>query len=224
MIGDLAAPVVNAYCERGADPSFWAEPVNALTNAAFLIAGAAALRRHRGDPAAVLLAATTIVIGIGSFLFHSFATRAAMLADVIPIQAFIAIYFFLAMRRFLGLGAIAAGAATLGFMVAAAAAPAALPATDPWRGLGGYVGGLAGLAGLGAWLVFDGRRGNAGVSLLVIGGLFAVSLTFRTLDKPVCHLVAIGTHPLWHCLNTVVLYALIDLLARARPDFDRIRQ
>ncbi len=28
---------VNSYCER-TDPGFWSEPVNALTNAAFLVA------------------------------------------------------------------------------------------------------------------------------------------------------------------------------------------
>ncbi|MGT2481909.1 hypothetical protein ACU4GR_30605 [Methylobacterium oryzae CBMB20] len=35
---------VSAYCERGG-PHFWAEPANALSNAAFLLAAAAAARR-----------------------------------------------------------------------------------------------------------------------------------------------------------------------------------
>ncbi len=30
---------VYSYCERGGDPSFWAEPLNALSNGAFIIAG-----------------------------------------------------------------------------------------------------------------------------------------------------------------------------------------
>ena len=32
-----------AYCERGLDPSFWAEPVNALTNLGFILASLIAL-------------------------------------------------------------------------------------------------------------------------------------------------------------------------------------
>lgn len=31
------------YCERGADPSFWAEPVNAVSNGAFLVAAVLAI-------------------------------------------------------------------------------------------------------------------------------------------------------------------------------------
>ena len=40
---------IDAYCER-LGPAFWAEPVNALTNAAFPIAAWVAWRRWRGDP------------------------------------------------------------------------------------------------------------------------------------------------------------------------------
>jgi hypothetical protein len=41
---------IDLYCER-ADPSFWAEPVNALSNCAFLIAAAAAFAQWRQPPA-----------------------------------------------------------------------------------------------------------------------------------------------------------------------------
>ena len=61
------------YCERGADPGFWAEPVNALSNAAFLLAAIAAvvvMARQPGGgkgrwPEQVLIA-LVFVIGIGS--------------------------------------------------------------------------------------------------------------------------------------------------------------
>jgi hypothetical protein len=41
---------VDIYCER-TDPSFWAEPVNALTNIAFLLAAALAFCAWRRDGA-----------------------------------------------------------------------------------------------------------------------------------------------------------------------------
>ncbi|WP_210248475.1 ceramidase domain-containing protein [Methylobacterium sp. WL103] len=107
---------IGAFCERDG-AAFWAEPVNALSNAAFLVAAVAAHRRARAadDRAGVALALLTAVVGIGSFLFHTLAVRWAMLADVVPIAVFIHAYFYLAMVRFLRFGPVAAWAATLAF-------------------------------------------------------------------------------------------------------------
>ena len=75
---------VDAYCER-VGPAFWAEPVNALTNAAFLVAAFWALRQWKRQPlrdgATLVLILVVALVGIGSFLFHTLATRWAGLAD-----------------------------------------------------------------------------------------------------------------------------------------------
>ena len=59
MSGSWFEPI-RAYCER-TDASFWSEPLNAISNGAFLIAAVlAALRERSGarrDPAALALAA-----------------------------------------------------------------------------------------------------------------------------------------------------------------------
>ena len=96
---------LDLYCERTA-PGLWNEPLNALTNLAFLLAGlllVVALRRAgpavRRDPAILALVALLFLIGLGSGLFHTFATRWAVLADVIPIALFILLYMYLALRR-----------------------------------------------------------------------------------------------------------------------------
>ena len=64
---DWSAPI-DLYCER-TDTSFWAEPANALTNAAFLItAGMAFLlwRRAGGrDWPALALIAVVAAVGVG---------------------------------------------------------------------------------------------------------------------------------------------------------------
>ena len=79
------------YCER-IDGSFWAEPLNAVTNAAFLVAALAGfwLWRRQGGRDAVTLVLIELVfaIGIGSFLFHTVPNRWTLLADVVPIQLF----------------------------------------------------------------------------------------------------------------------------------------
>ena len=111
------APIC-AYCERS-DAGFWSEPVNALSNAGFLVAaGAAAWRArtaHPRDAAALALAAIVAGVGIGSFLFHTFANRWSLLADVIPIAIFIYAFFYVALRRFFGLSRLTALGATLLF-------------------------------------------------------------------------------------------------------------
>ena len=103
------------------DASFWSEPVNALSNAAFLVAAAIAFARWRragaSDLPALLLIAAVAVVGIGSFLFHTFANRWSRLADVIPIAVFIYGYFALAMHRFFGLGVASSIGITAAFLV-----------------------------------------------------------------------------------------------------------
>ena len=65
---------IDGYCER-TDPSFWAEPVIAVTNVAFLIAAWIMWRRVRGQglPLAVWMVVILAAIGVGSYLFHTYA-------------------------------------------------------------------------------------------------------------------------------------------------------
>ena len=92
---------IDLYCER-TDWSFWSEPLNALTNLAFLLAAALIVARVRREEGrlpwdAGVLAALTALVGVGSFLFHTFATVWGAWLDVAFIAVFV--YFFLA--RFL---------------------------------------------------------------------------------------------------------------------------
>jgi hypothetical protein len=208
---------IDAYCER-VDPSFWAEPVNALTNLSFLLAAAFAYREVRRDgtlePGVGLLLGLMLAIGIGSFLFHTLATRWAALADTLPITLFILCYLTLTLRRGFGLGWLWAVALGLGFLPLSGlvAAGAAAVTGGLLGGSSGYLPALAALVVCGALLRT--RNTEAGRGLLVAAGLFLVSLTFRTLDQPLCPLVPLGTHFLWHLLNGVLLGYLVLLMAR----------
>lgn len=217
---------IDAYCER-TGPEFWSEPLNAVTNAAFVVAAIAALalaaRRGRADPAVLALAGVLGLIGIGSFLFHTFATAWAAVLDVAPIVLFILGYFAVAMRRFAGLGWPAAVLAALGFAVAAAASgPLLGPLLAPLIGSSaGYVPALLGLALVGGWLATrpDPRRRGAGRHLIAAALLFTVSLAFRVLDGPLCPAWPHGTHFLWHLLNAAVLFTtLLALIRHGRPE------
>lgn len=195
---------VDLYCER-LGPSFWAEPLNALTNLSFLIAAAVALvqwRRAGGrDWPALVLIGVTFAIGIGSFIFHTVATRGAALFDTVPIAVFIYGYLLLALRRFLGLSTPVA-LATLAAFVVLSALEARLVPSGTLNGSHAYLPALAALVGVG-WLA-PGRRPRQ--LLLTAAAVLALSIVFRSIDQAVCPALPIGTHFLWHTLNGVVLY------------------
>lgn len=202
------------YCER-IDGSFWAEPLNAVTNGAFLVAALAAFwlwRRQGGrDAVTLVLIGLVFAIGIGSFLFHTTPNRWTLLADVVPIQLFAFGYFAFALRRFLGLSGVVTAVGTLAFFVLAlglsAAGRAVLPAG--MAGSAGYAAFLLGLIGMALAMartpvLCDQRR-----LLALAAGAFAVSLTMRSIDGALCGSLPLGTHWLWHLLNASVLYLLL---------------
>ncbi|MBT6284482.1 MAG: hypothetical protein HOI96_04805, partial [Rhodospirillaceae bacterium] len=51
-----------------------------------------------------------------------------------------------------------------------------------------------------------------GTALLMAAAIFAASLTFRTVDAPICAAVPIGTHFMWHLLNGCVLFIVVRAL------------
>lgn len=220
---------VYVYCERGADPAFWAEPLNALSNAAFLIAAALALAAWARQPGErrgaieLVLVLTVFLIGIGSFLFHTLATRWAALADTLPITAFMLIYLSYALLRFLRLSWLLTGVLVAVFVLALQAAGGMRCAGGPClNGSLGYVPALVALGLVGAALRW---RGHEAGSVLLSGALiFAVSLTLRTVDRMVCPWTviaasrAIGTHFVWHLMNAALLYVLMMAAVRfGRP-------
>jgi len=204
---------VDGYCER-LDPGFWAEPVNAVTNAAFLIAATLMVVRLRGAhlPLANLLVAVLTLIGLGSFLFHTFSTRWAGVADIAPILVFILVYIFAATRDLLGLAPKwAALAVALFFPYAAATVPlfALVPGIGSSAGYAPVPVLIAAYAGV-LW-----NRAPATAHGLAIGaGVLVLSLTARTLDLPLCGMLPLGTHFLWHILNAVMLGWMIEVYRR----------
>jgi len=208
---------VNGYCERGG-PGLWAEPLNAVSNASFLVAawfGWRLAREHEdlgGQALALILAA----IGIGSTLFHTVAQVWAVFADVVPIQLFILVYLALATIRFLGTPVWAGVAAAVAFVPLSALLTAGFQAT--FGGLNGSSGYLpVPILILGYATALRSRAPDAALGLAIGAGLLALSLAFRTVDRAVCPSVPFGTHFLWHLLNGLMLWWMIRVLVLDRP-------
>lgn len=209
---DLAARI-DQYCER-LDPGFWAEPANALSNIAFVIAALAALtlwrRRSPGDMGVLALIVVVFCVAAGSFAFHTWATRGTEMLDVIPISLFIFGYFYLAMMRYFGVSAWTALGLTAAFgftsyWIVGVAHPVVGSSA-------GYVPAL--LAIFGVAIAVWRRDAQLTNGLFVAGLLFALSLSFRTADGPMCERFPIGTHFMWHILNAMVLNLLLRAMIR----------
>lgn len=209
---------VDGYCER-VGPAFWAEPVNALTNFAFLLAAIRVWPRTAGRGVDRALAAILFAIGVGSFLFHTFAQAWAGLADVLPIGLFILLYLYAACRDYVGLRGWKALGATGFFLAMLVVGVHQMNVALPDLGANAaYIGTCALIFGFG-WAM--GRPHPAtGRGLLIGSGLLALSITARMLDMAVCDVFGLGTHFLWHLLNATMLAWMIEVHLRHGAPLD----
>jgi hypothetical protein len=218
---------VDHYCERTGS-GFDAEPLNALTNAAFLVAAWGAWRffsRHPSRSAhglVVALIATMVLVGVGSFLFHTVATRWAEWGDVLPIMLFMLLYLWLVLTLFFGWPIWLKVAGLAVYFAATFYAEAAIPGDVLWGGAL-YLPTLCLMLVIGTVLYW--RRARGAAAFLVAVVVFLLSFTARTLDAKVCTALPIGTHFLWHLLNAVLLYILVRTAivhsARLDPQLQR---
>lgn len=218
---------IDLYCERTA-PGFWNEPANALSNIAFLIAAyfalKIALRRPKYDLLEIFVILLAGSIGIGSFLFHTFANSWSELADVIPIWTFVAVIVLLFIYRSTNenlpktarIAAISAGITgvifwfTSGDITTDSAATPAL-----------FNGSLQYAPALIALVVFalltQIRQRPERYYILAATITFFISLIFRSIDISTCDATGIGTHFLWHLCNGLMVGLLLMTLVTKFP-------
>jgi hypothetical protein len=229
------------YCERGSSAALLAEPVNAASNVAFLLAALGGLSllvlRPRAERSAdhYLLIGLVLLIGLGSLAFHLYATEVTELADVLPIGVFMLVYLGFALNRFIGVPVGWTMLLVLGFTALMAAdmqvkcwdGGIGIPAADVQGVRPCLNGSLFYLPALGALIVvgllLEEKRHRAAPYLLWAAAILAVSVTLRTLDMALCDKVVIegrkiGTHFAWHVLNGLALFLLLRASLEGRPD------
>jgi len=208
---DWSAPLDN-YCER-MGPEFWAEPINAISNLSFIIAAIFAYRLGQRLQIRTLgfywLVTTLFAIGVGSFLFHTFANHWSMYADILPINlfqlGFIALYGGVIGRK-IGVSSILGGVVLLIGFIVLTKGLAQFP-EDTFNGSIRYSSALISLLAVGIYhaVTFSEER----YTLILAAACFTLSLIFRSFDIVLCDSVPLGTHFLWHALNGYVLYLVI---------------
>ena len=218
MIFDLNQPV-DIYCER-TDPSFWAEPVNALSNIAFILAGYFILSLYlnqckdrgentRKDFWILLLIGLIFTVGIGSFIFHTFATTWALLVDNVPIVVFSLIYLTVASKRALKWSYQKSGIALAIFMVIYLIFNILVP-NEVLNHSALYIPYFIVL--LIFALILTHRKDPNAKTFWIGFGLFTSALLVRYIDMTICPCFPLGTHFLWHIFNGMMMYFLIKVL------------
>ena len=202
---------VDGYCER-IDASFWSEPLNAITNIFFLVAAVWVLRREGLNSTARILALILGMIGVASFLFHSFAQAWAGALDVLFILLFTLLYLFAASKDFMGAPRSIALVITLGYFPFSIIVDwLTLPLT--FLGSTRIYMPMPILIILFSLLLYK-RLPIVSRGLAVGAFILVISMLARILDVPLCQKIPLGTHFVWHVLNAVMLAWMIEVYRR----------
>lgn len=196
--------MIDAYCER-TGPGLLAEPLNAFSNASFLIAAWAAWRLAKREnkltSGVKILIALGYSVGVGSILWHTNPTTTTLILDVVPIVFFIVWYIWLYARQVVGTSNYVAAAFAVLF---AGATYLAGSFSEVLHGAPVYTPGLVVVLVIGVYHAVKTKPER--YLLLVAAAVYFVALFFRTIDQEVCSAWPIGTHFLWHTLIGFVTY------------------
>ena len=203
------------YCETPAflSGTFPAEPINAFSNIAILVALAALYTVVRRSPRAYDLYFLCFLLfanGIGSLLWHGLRTRWALQVDVWPAVLFLLMLFLFGARRLFPIWA--AFLIFAGFYVSVRIFEEIdIIPYGRWASIAPPV------ILLGGWLTLRTYSHSKRAALFCSIGLVVAftGLFFRTIDGAACAHIPFGTHFLWHMLTATGAFlgmmALIEL-------------
>ena len=210
---DGFTPATMTFCE--APRCAWVvAPANTWSNLALVLVGAFLIAREawgaRPSPTVRLVGVTSVLVGVGSFLFHMTATRWGEHLDVGAMLLISALMLTTEARRALGLSARAQVA---GYAIVAAGSIAAMLAYQP-AGLGLFTAQIA------VWTLLALRLARRHGARFRTWQIFAMMATFvagftawnldvhRIVCDPGWHVV--NGHAVWHVANAacLLLYAL----------------
>ena len=205
---DLSKPI-DIYCER-LDIGIWAEPINAVTNIAFILAAIIMWLRCNNLVEGKILSFLLFSIGCGSFLFHTYAQTWAALLDVTAILIFILTYIFVANRRFLVWSKMVSLIGVILFF------PYQLLLVSILSNIQFFGSSVQYIPVAILIFIYSGllRKSEPNLSrgLFIGASILCLSIIFRTIDEPFCSISLVGTHFVWHILNAIMLSWMIEIL------------
>ena len=202
---------IDIYCER-LDIGIWAEPINAVTNVAFILAAIIMWLRCKKLIEGRILSFLLFLIGCGSFLFHTYAQTWAALLDVTAILIFILTYIFVANRRFLVWSKMVSLIGVIMFF------PYQLFLVSILSNIQFFGSSVQYIPVAILIFIYSGllRKSEPNLSrgLFIGAAILCLSIISRTVDEPLCSILSVGTHFVWHILNAIMLSWMIEILRR----------
>ena len=202
---------IDIYCER-LDIGIWAEPINAVTNVAFILASIFMWLRCKNLVEGRVLSFLLFSIGCGSFLFHTFAQTWAAILDVASILIFILTYIFIANRSFLAWSKMVSLIGVILFF------PYQLLLANILSNIQFFGSSVQYIPVVILIFIYSGllrkTEPNLSRGLLIGATILCLSIVFRIIDEPLCSILSVGTHFVWHILNAIMLSWMIEILRR----------
>ena len=197
-------PEIDIYCERIA-AGFLNEPLNLFSNLLFIASGLLIVARKNRSfwPNHMFSYGIMIImIGVASFLFHGFATKITMLGDVLAIAICVFYIIYLYLDKIL-LAKTKHKILVYGFLIVSGYITPILIPRDLTGGSSDYFS---------VWqvillLCYLDKNPKRIITLQTLG-LFTLSLTIRSFDQSICHIIPFGIHYIWHAINAYLLFHL----------------
>lgn len=206
-------PHQTLYCERGQSTTLLAEPINAVTNLAFLFFGWLAYRLvQKTDHSSKLLSSLPLllsIVGIGSFIYHTDRNATTLLFDAVPIYVFMLTSLFLLLTKILR-----DHRKSLLVLMSFIVVEVLLTIVVPRDFLNNSIRHIIAVCFMTILSFFLHQKYGPKilVTMLSVIALYATAIVFRSVDLLVCQAFFTGTHFLWHLLAAVAGYQAIKLL------------
>ena len=136
--------------------------------------------------------------------------RDGVYGDVLPIVAFMLVALSYVLTRVFGAGIWMALLAMIALAIPSVAIEAIVPSWVLW-GRAYYLLALAAAAA--SVILLRRRRDSAAPAMALAACTFFLAFAMRSLDSPICSLVPLGTHFLWHLLDAAFVFQLAQLVA-----------
>lgn len=205
---------VDFYCER-TDATFWSEPFNAITNIVFIIAAISIYYifkelKNSDRKTIIIMTSLSAFVGIGSFLFHTFANRMTMVLDILPIALFATTIMYYSFKNVLKWNVKGSLIGAITFFIVLITFQKLAP-MDILSGSLMYLPVLLSV-------IFFGIITNGKIKKYYLLGamFFLIGVTFRTLDNYLIGHSEIGTHFLWHTFNGFTFFYFMMAVIKAK--------
>lgn len=217
----LSTPLVHFYgvCERQHPEGIFAEPLNVLSSIFFFVAAWVIFEKCKNHPEIKfekkldihILNFLMFAIGLSSMIFHMAPSKYTELMDIAFIVTFINLYFLSFLIRMAHLKTFA----IIVCFVALTGFSHMLVSQFP-NAMNDSIAYLSTVITVIFMAIFLKKKKRAGAKDFgYVAVLGVISLTFRSIDNYVCDTVQFGTHFMWHSLNAVIIYLLMNQLVRS---------